>query len=186
MHMPSGHTLFTTLIVMAGLSGCAAPQYQTAYRYEPPADAQGLACVQACEQSKQTCQAGCQTRHQACQKDIEPLVEDGYTQVLKLYEQELRDYSLELQAYRTRIWMSWPYDPWPYYPGYYSPWPGPYYPLPNPVPTMPTRGDVKAALEKEKCQADCGCLPSFDACFVGCGGKRIPQTVCTGNCPKQN
>ncbi len=87
---------YPALIALAGLAGCAIPQYQTAYRYEPPANAQGSACVQACEQKKQGCQGDCQTRYLACQKDIEPLVEDGYKQALKLYEQDLRDYSLEL------------------------------------------------------------------------------------------
>ncbi len=47
---------------------------------------------------------------------------------------------------------------------------------------MPTREGVKAALEKTKCQADCGCLSAYDTCYVSCGGKRIPETVCIKNC----
>jgi hypothetical protein len=85
-----------------------------------------------------------------------------------------------------QYYNSGPYGPWDYYHGYYYPWPPPYMYVPSyPVPTMRTREGVRAALEKEKCQDDCGCLPAYDGCFVGCGGKRIPETICIKNCPKQ-
>lgn len=155
------------------------------YRYEPPADQQSLACVQACEQKKETCQSDCQSRFQSCQKDIEPLVEERYLQALKQYENDLRHYALMLRQYEIQQWLYWPYDYWPHHHGYYAyPWPGPYFPPPYLTPVMPTREGVKAALEKEKCQADCGCLPTYDSCYVSCGGKRIPETVCIKNCRK--
>lgn len=170
--------VFTAL---ASLAGCAGPQFQTTFRYEAPADIQGKACVQSCDQNRQACQL----RFQACQTSIEPMLEERYRQALKQYEQDLGAYAQALQDYRVQVWMGLSYGPWPYYRGYYFPWPGPYYPPPSPVPSMPTREDVRAVLEKEKCQADCGCLSDYDACFVNCGGKRIPQTVCARNCPKQ-
>lgn len=167
------------------LIGCATPQYQTVYRYELPADARGQACVQACEQERETCQAECKARYQACQKDIEPLVEERYLQALKQYENDLRHYALALRQYEIQQWLYWPYDywHWPHHRGYYVyPWPGPYFPPPYPGPNMPTREAVRAALEKEKCQSDCGCLPAYDTCYVNCGGKRIAETVCIRNC----
>jgi hypothetical protein len=175
---------FGDFLVLAFIAGCATPVYQTAYRYEPPADIQGRTCVQGCEEKKAACQTDCQTRYQACQKDIAPLVEERYLQALKNYEVDLKRYATVLRHYEIQLYNSWPYDPWPYYPGYYYPYPRPYISPPYPVPTMPTRDGVTAALEKEKCQADCGCLPAYDSCFVGCGGKRIPETVCIKNCPR--
>lgn len=167
------------------LAGCATPQYQTVYRYELPADAQGQACVQVCEQKKEACQAECKARYQACQKDIEPLVEERYRQALERYENELRQYALALKQYEIQQWLYWPYDYWywPHHRGYYVyPWPGPYLPPPYPGPVMPTRESIRAALEKEKCQADCGCLAAYDTCYVNCGGRRIAETVCIRNC----
>lgn len=177
------YLFFAALILAGGLSGCATPQYQTVYRYEPPPDAEGLACLKGCEQKKEACQADCKARFQACQKDIEPLVEERYLQALKNYENDLRHYALAIRQYEIQQWLYWPHDYWPYHRGYYSyPWPGPYFPPPYLAPLMPTRESVKAALEKEKCQADCGCLSAFDTCHVSCGGKRIPETVCIKNC----
>lgn len=173
------------LLAFAGLAGCATPQYQTVYRYEAPADSQGLACLQGCEEKKEGCQADCKARYQACQKDIEPQVEERYLQALKRYENDLRQYALALRHYEIQQWMFWPYDYWPYHRGYrYYAWPGPYFAPPYPPPAMPTREGVRAGLEKAKCQADCGCLPAYDTCYVSCGGKRIPETVCIKNCEK--
>jgi hypothetical protein len=170
------------LFVLLGLAGCATPQYQTVYRYESPADAQGVACLQTCEQKKEDCQAGCKARYQACQKDVEPLVEGRYLQALKQYELDLRGYERALRQYEMQQWLYWPYDYWPPHHGYYYPWPGAYFPPPYLSSVMPTRDGVRAALEKDRCQTDCACLPAYDTCFVGCGGKRIAETVCIKNC----
>jgi len=175
--------LVYSLLIAASLAGCATPQYQTVYRYELPEDSKGLACLQDCEQKKETCQSDCKARYQACQKDIEPLVEERYLQALKEYENDLRHYALALRQYEIQQWLYWPHDYWPHHRGFYAyPWPGPYFPPPYFSPVMPTREGVKAALEKEKCQADCGCLSAYDTCYVGCGGKRIPETICINNC----
>jgi hypothetical protein len=175
----------SSLLVVAGLAGCATPQYRTDYRYEPPADAQGLSCVHECGRKKDACQADCKARYQACQKEVEPLVEERYLRALKQYENDLRQYALALRQYEIQQWMYWPYDYWPHHRGYYYyPWPGPYFPPPYPPPGMPTREGVRAALENQKCQADCGCLPAYDTCYVNCGGRRIAETVCIRNCEK--
>ncbi len=171
------------LLATGWLAGCATPQYQTVYRYDPPADPQGLACLQGCEQQKETCQADCKSRYQSCQKDIEPLVEERYLQALKQYENDLRRYAYSIRQYELQQWLYWPYEHWPHYRGHYVyTWPGPYFPPPYLAPVMPTREGVRARLEKEKCQAYCGCLPAYDSCYVSCGGKRTPEAVCIKNC----
>ncbi|MCU0842776.1 MAG: hypothetical protein MUC79_13815 [Thiobacillaceae bacterium] len=182
-------------LALLGLQGCASPRYQTVYRYEPPTDPAGLACLARCEEKLAACQADCRTRYQACARETEPLVEDRYAAALQAYADELDRYRLELRQYDFGIWASWhhggfwyqpgPYHGWPYYGWPYYGWPGPYaYSSPSPPPPRPTRESVQAQLRKEKCVDDCGCQPNYDACFLACGGRRIPETRCVADCPR--
>ena len=172
-----------TLLLLGGLAGCATPQYQTTVRLIPPADAPGRACAQDCEAGKAACQSDCQVRYQACAKSLAPQVEARYTEALKQYELDLRRYAAELRHYEMQLHFEW-LNSYPYHHLYWwDPWPGPYYPPPGREPVMPTREGVRAHLERTNCQADCGCLPAYDACFVGCGGQRVSETVCIKNCP---
>lgn len=177
--------------LLAGLvlGGCATPLYQTAYRYEPPTDPQGLACVARCAEERADCESRCQAALDACRKAIEPQVAARYDEALARYERELDQYLAELRHYELQLWMSWPGGPWVYGPGYYGPWPYWYdwprsFP-PPPAPRKPSREAVRAALEKEQCRADCGCQGSYDDCFVACGGRRSVETRCIAHCPKQ-
>lgn len=172
--------------LFAVVAGCATPQYQTTVHLIPPVDAEGRACVQACDARKIACQADCKTHYQACAKSVEPQVEARYIEALKQYELELKRYAAALRHYEMEVrfdwWHRYPYrhsywwDPW------WDPWPR-YFPPAYREPVMPTRASVQAQLEAEQCQADCGCLPAFDDCFVGCGGQRVSETVCIKNCP---
>lgn len=178
----------TALALLALLAGCATPQYRTSVRMIPPAGAQGQACVQDCEARKTACQAACQTRYQACVKGLEPEVEARYVAALKQYELALKRYAAALRHYEMELHFSWmhayPYAyPWGWggWGGYL--WPGPMFPPPYPEPVMPTRDSVRASLIDTTCQADCGCLPAFDTCYVGCGGQILSETICIKNCP---
>lgn len=175
--------LFAVLALFAVIAGCATPQYQTSVRLIPPTDAQGQACVQDCEARKTACQTDCQARYQACAKDLEPQVEARYIEALKQYELDLRQYAATLRHYEMQLRFDW-FNSYPYrHPYWWDPWPGPYFPPPYREPVMPTRDSVRAQLVKSNCQEDCGCLPAYDACFVGCGGQRVSETVCIKNCP---
>ena len=118
----------TRLFIAAGLArhaaaGCATPQYQTHVRLIPPADAQGRACVQACETQKRACQADCQTRYQACVKDLDPQVEARYAEALKQYENELRRYATALRHYEMQLRFEW-LNSYPFHHPYgWYPWP---------------------------------------------------------------
>ena len=59
MH-PFFHSLLPA-ILLAVLAGCAAPRYQTIYRYEGPNDAEGRICVERCQQQLDACQGKCPT-----------------------------------------------------------------------------------------------------------------------------
>jgi len=167
------------------LSGCATPRYQTVYRYEAPTDARAHACLQACEPKLAACQSSCQTRYQACLKEIEPLVDTRHSEALKRYENELDRYRLELQHYQLQLSLGWGYHsmwygPWPYF----YPWPETYFPPPIP-PHKPTREESFNQVRQQRCESDCGCQPIYDACFLSCGGKMIPEVKCIANCPPE-
>ena len=170
------------LALLAALTSCATPRYQIHVRLVPPADAQGQVCVQGCDAQKSACQTDCQSRYLACVKDVEPQVEARYTEALKQYESDLKLYATALRHYEMQLRFEW-LNGYPYhYPYWWNPWPGPSFPLPYPDPVMPTRERVRAKLQASSCQADCGCLPAYDACFVGCGGQRLVETLCIKNC----
>lgn len=183
MRMSILNVAFAALLLLGGLAGCATPQYQTTVRLIPPDDAQGQACVQDCEVRKTACQSDCQVRYQACAARLAPQVEAHYVEALKQYELDLKRYAAALRHYEMQLHLEW-LRSFPYHhPFRWDPWPGHYFPPPYPEPEMPTREGVRADLEKTNCQADCGCLSAYDACFVGCGGQRVSETVCVRNCP---
>ena len=187
MRLPELTCLVVVVALLAALAGCATPQYQTRVRLVPPTDAPGRDCVDGCEAQKDACQRDCKTRYQACEKDIEPQVEARYIEALKQYENDLKQYAAALRHYEIQLQLDW-LNNYPYYhpyhhPYWWNPWPRPYFPFPYREPMMPTRESVREKLEKTNCQADCSCLPAYDTCFVGCGGKRLTETVCVRNCP---
>jgi len=186
MRLPRLFKTLAALTLLAAMAGCATPQYQTTIRLIPPGDAQGRACVQECETKKIACQNECQARYQACAQGVEPQVEVRYAEALRQYELELKQYAAALRHYEMQLRFDWMHG-YPFYPyGWYPyPWPGPAFPPPYREPVMPTRDSVRAQLIKSTCQDDCGCLPAYDACFVGCGGQRVSETVCIKNCPPE-
>ena len=183
MRLPDLTLLVVAAALLAALAGCATPQYQTRVRLIPPTDAQGRDCVEGCEAQKDACQNDCKTRYQACVKDIEPRVEARYVEALKQYESDLKQYAVALRHYEMQLQFDWVHG-YPYHhPYWWHPWPRPYFPYREPV--MPTRESVREKLERTNCQSDCGCLPAYDTCFAGCGGKRLTESVCIKNCPPE-
>lgn len=173
--------------VLSGLAGCASPQMQSSVRFVPPGDTAGRACVADCEAARSSCQTRCQTAYTQCAQTLDAEVEAKYAVALKEYEAALKRYAVELQQYQFDLRLGWVHG-WPFrHPGrhlYYGFDFWPYPPLPPPrEPVAPTREAIRAQLEKTRCQADCGCLPAYDGCFVGCGGERITETRCVKNCP---
>ncbi|MBT9568977.1 MAG: hypothetical protein IV085_11840 [Thiobacillus sp.] len=175
------------LALLVGLAGCATPQYQSRVRMVPPTDARGLDCVRGCDAQKDACQRDCATRYKACALSIEPQVEARYAEALKQYENDLKQYAAALRQYEMQMRFDW-FHSYPYRhpyrsPYWWDPFPGPRFPPPYAEPVMPTREAVRDTLIQSSCQADCGCLPTYDACYVGCGGQRLVDQVCVKNCP---
>ncbi|HEY9199390.1 MAG TPA: hypothetical protein VIR60_08490, partial [Gammaproteobacteria bacterium] len=100
----SGLLLATTLFVGA----CAGPpRYQLLYRYEPPADAAGRACVTRCEQSLKSCRDACKMDHAACVHAIEPEAEARYAEALLRYEGEMAQYRRDVDNYHLNLSIGW-------------------------------------------------------------------------------
>jgi hypothetical protein len=182
--MPNSLRLLTLAAAVA-LAGCAAPRYQTINRYEPPTGREGQACIAACEGTLAACRGDCRSAWQACTARVEAQVEDRYAQALNAYAADLGRYRRELDRYDWDLWVGWGqgygglwYSPWPYHP-----WPGYYSPRPEPPAGQPTRDSVRAGLHKEQCNDDCGCQLKYDDCYLGCGGRMIPEQRCVADCP---
>lgn len=178
--MITHRAIMLLLLASAGLAGCAGPRYLTAYRYEPPLDAAGLACLEQCTQKMSACQQTCGEKAQACLQGIEPEVEKRHGEALKNYENELARYRWELESYNLNLY--WGRTPW-FGPRHRFMWPGFYYYFPPFPPETPSRDKAFNQLRQEKCTIDCGCQPIYDSCFLACGGKRIPDAKCIANCP---
>lgn len=179
----SGWIAATLLIAVAG---CAAPRYETVTHYQPPTDAAGQACVAECSKKLAECQGRCRDHYQACLQELQPRLEGRYAAALDAYAGELERYRRALRQYEMSLGFclghGWPYlEPWP--PLY--PWPcypGPYF-SPCPPPQAPTREGVLEAMRTASCAEDCGCLVAYDDCYLACGGRKIPERRCIGNCP---
>lgn len=179
--MSAPRAIALLLFVTAGLAGCAGPRYQTAYRYEPPTDATGLACLEKCAQKMSECQHACGAELKRCLERLEPEVEKRHGEALKNYEGELERYRREVEQYALPL--NWGHTPW-FGPRRRYPWPGFYYYFPPFPPAMPSRDNTFDRLRQEKCVTDCGCQPIYDSCFLACGGKRIPEAKCVAHCPE--
>ena len=185
-------SLRLSLLILACLTllGCtAAPRYQTLYRYEPPSDPRALSCLQHCEQAQKTCHHDCGADYAACVEKIEPEARAAHADALKRYEGAWTQYQQDLDRYHLNLSLGWGhYDGW-YGQSWYDPaWPGGYRPnYYRPQPPRPPRyQDELGKLSAQNCDRDCGCQPVYDRCFLGCGGKKIPEQRCMVNCPPEN
>lgn len=175
------------MVATALLLGCAgAPRYQTLYRYEPPVDSAALSCLQNCEQRQKSCHDECGVTYDTCVRQIEPEARSRHADALKHYEGEWTQYQRDLDRYHLNLSLGWGhYDDW-YGQSWYDPsWPGGYRPnyyRPQP-PLPPSYRDELGRLRAQNCDRDCGCQPDYDACFINCGGKKIPEQRCIVNCP---
>ncbi len=166
--------------------GCTAqPRYQTLFQYEPPTDPAALLCLQGCEKKLESCTNNCSATYTACVRSIEPEVRSQYADAQKRYEGAWTQYQRDQENYRLSLsigyvnsggWygQGW-YDPW--WPGVYQPY---YYPPQPPVP--PSYIDELSKLSAQMCNRDCACQPNYDACFLGCGGKKVLEQRCIVNC----
>ncbi|MEN6585621.1 MAG: hypothetical protein ABFE02_06155 [Sulfuricella sp.] len=181
--MRSALHVITMAALIPGLAACAAPRYQSAYRYEPPTGMDGHACLEACTRKIAVCRGQCAATSQACLKNLAPLVDERYNADVKRYEAELGRYRQELLQYDLYLSLNWGY-PYPWHHGMwpYSPWEMPYSSPPIP-PVKPSRSAEFERLRGERCDVDCGCQSIYDACFLACGGKKIPEVKCISHCP---
>jgi len=174
-------TIYFAVVIALILSGCASPRYQTLYRYDPPADAVGRACLARCEPKLAECKADCKTAYEACVKRVGPEIDARYDEALRRFDDEYRRYRQEWINFNFHYSFGWGHFSPGY--GFYDPWHDPFFHQPTP-PNPPSREQIQARVHKEKCPADCGCQQPYDACFLTCGGKKIPETKCIANCPQ--
>lgn len=179
MRSPAFAALLATLALLAG---CASPRYQTVLLLEPPSDPAAGPCLERCAAAREDCQSRCQAARQACLKALDAEVEDAYAVALRHYAAALDVYRAELEHYRMNLWLGWGHVYGHHY-LWYDPWPTYYMPMATPAP--PRREAIRERLAKERCDDDCGCQARHEACFIGCGGRKVEETRCIANCPPQ-
>lgn len=177
MPAPLTHLLLLPLALLL-LAACATPRYQTATRLEAPDDPAARPCLAHCETARAECQAGCQARREACLKTLDGDVEARYAEALKRYARDLDLYRMDLERYRLDVWLTWGrghlwYDPWPFYA------------TPSMAPAAPSKDRIRDQVAKERCDPECGCGATHEACFLACGGRKVEETRCIANCPPQ-
>lgn len=173
MYVPFTGALFVALALLAG---CATPRYQTSSRLEAPTDPTAASCLERCEVARNACQTHCQAQRETCLKTIDAEVERQYAEALKRYAAALELYRMDLERYRMDVWLTWGrghfwYDPWPFYA------------TPAMAPSPPGKDKIRDRVAKERCDSDCGCGDAYEACFIGCGGRKVEETRCIANCP---
>ena len=141
-------------------------------------------------------QQNCKSTYQACLTPIEPLAEERYRKAVERYDDELDRYRRRTQVripglgtHHTRLGLGWlsrglgfavGLGGGPYYGlGYSSPF---FYQQP---PLRPNRMREFDRLRYQQCEVECGCQSVQDACFLGCGGRKIIEERCIANCPKR-
>lgn len=161
------------LLLPLVLAACA-PQTVMVKRYQPPVDAAGQSCLKNCEAELSACQARCKAERDACEAQAEARARENLPKALEAYAAAMDQYRTELLFWRLNVWQDdWFYDrfrprwaPRPFY-GWYDPPPQ----LPPGPPTLAS----EIARARAACRKDCGCQPSYEACFLGCGGRIIEE-----------
>lgn len=157
------------LLLPLVLAACA-PQTVLVKHYEPPQDAQGLACLQTCEKRLADCQARCTAERDACEARAEQRARETLPEALDRYAAAMEQHRVDMLFWRLNAWQAgWYYGRfrplWATGPYFYD-----YEPPPLPPPGPPTLAG-ETAKARLACRKDCGCQPPYEACFLGCGGK---------------
>lgn len=201
------HVRMVVLVTLAlGLSACAGPRWQTVYQYEPPTGQNATVCTQRCVEDQQACRFDCEERHQQCLRRTELAARDGFDLMMDQYDRQMHMYYVEQAMYeaewdryqhqlihlkrdqslyesrckkddrdrtacelaeRARKDLKYLERRRPAAPA---------------RPYMPSLAD-EIAEAQSRCPRDCGCIPSYNACYAACGGRVTPQQRCIDNCP---
>ena len=201
------HVRTMALVALAfGLSACAGPRWQTVYQYEPAAGQGAEACTQRCVDNQQACRFDCEDRYQHCLGRAELAARDGFDELMYRYDREMRVYYTDQAIYEAER------DRYDHQRSYLAHEKSKYErrckederdrtacelaerarkdlkhlerhrPNAPARPYRPSLGD-EIAEAQSRCSRDCGCIPTYNACYAACGGRVIPQQRCIANCP---
>lgn len=174
---------FTALFFL----GCSA-KYERINEYISPTSEAGKACLIECQKQYGSCKEICKANFEICKVGADKAAKANFERKMQVYVGRLERYAAELQMYELERDLY-------YFPGYYGYrdygfyyphrmyWMHPY-PYFRPVkPKKPTMDEEIKLAEMQMCQIDCGCLKTYDSCFVGCGGSVKQKEICVENCP---
>lgn len=184
-----------------------SPKYIIKTHYTLPTDAQGKACVQTCSNEQKVCQAHCNQKQNACLVTAKKSATDAFPALMYEYEGVLSAYYTEMDRYEL-VMRSWERElrnvdrDYHHYRNACQGKPknsyecrrayeldGELRSIESSEPISPVR-PIKPTLANEikqaqkNCSNECGCIKSYDTCFVACGGKLDYEKICVENCKK--
>ncbi|MCH9813741.1 MAG: hypothetical protein K0U47_07335 [Epsilonproteobacteria bacterium] len=173
--------------------GCSA-KYKSVNEYVLPTSETGKVCLKECQKQYGSCKEICKANFQICQTKAKQHAKANFETKTQEYVRRLERYAVEMQMYEFE--RDFYYLPGYYGYGYgyrgiglYHPhrmfWMQPY-PYFRPVkPKKPILEEEIKLAEMQMCQIDCGCLKTYDSCFVECGGSVKQKQICIANCPDE-
>lgn len=198
--------VFLLTITLFLLTACS-PRYEIKTHYTLPANAQGKTCVQTCSTERKNCQSDCDQKQNEClatakrsASDAFPSLMGEYQDVLNQYQYAMDRHNLEMGTWEReerkvhRDFEHYRTSCNPKYPNSYEcrrsqELDSELHSLESHQPIAPQR-PIKPSLASEikhaqnNCSNECGCIKSYDNCFVSCGGTLRYEKFCVANCKK--
>jgi hypothetical protein len=184
-----------------------SPKYIVKTHYTLPPDAQGKSCVKTCSNEQKVCQAHCNQKQDDCLMVAEQSTKATFPALMREYDDILSEYYFAKDRYDQEmdLWEREERRVHQDYEHYRSSCQGKpkktyeckraheldaqLHSIESHQPTPPVR-PVKPSLVDEikraqkNCSNECGCIKTYDSCFVSCGGKLNYEKICVENCKK--
>ncbi|MDM8514970.1 hypothetical protein QUF76_02130 [Desulfobacterales bacterium HSG16] len=153
--------LLIALISMA--AGCG-PQFKTFTTYTPPADPEGMRCVDMCQHEKSICTRECRYEYRICKSEARQEARDQLIVAMQDHDEDMRRWDRKVRECQRR-----------------KPPKGC-----NGIKLeRPERPELKDFLSDSHCSENCSnCPEEFEICFQACGGNIYRETRCVSNCDK--
>ena len=198
---------YIALSLFAFMLTACSPKYEIKTHYILPLDKEGKTCLQTCSNERKVCQVSCNQKQDQCLATAKRGASDAYPALMNEYQDILSQYNYSMDKYNLEM------DTWEreerrvhrdfeHYRSSCTPKSQNSYEcrrshelesqlrsLQDHQPIVPQR-PVKPSLASEikqaqnNCSNECGCIKSYDNCFVSCGGTLRYEKFCVENCKK--
>jgi hypothetical protein len=198
---------FFLLLTLTFLLTACSPKYEIKTHYTLPTDTQGKTCIQTCSSERKVCQTNCNQKQNQCLVTAKRSATNAFPSLMNEYQDVLNQYQYAMDRYNVER-DSWereerrvhqdvehyrsscnPKNPNSYECKRSHELSSQLNTLEDHQPLAPQR-PIKPSLASEikhaqnNCSNECGCIKSYDNCFVSCGGTLRYEKFCVENCKK--